>query len=259
MQTYGYCHLSCIPVRAEASDKSEMVNQLLFGETFEIIDAIKNWKVIRGTLDHYEGFIDVKQFLPIGQEDFRMLKTSQDQFAVKPISNIIDSRNKETRIMPASSLAGFKNGALQLGNYSFSYSDEIIPPSTKVTGDDISKTALQYLNAPYLWGGRSLFGIDCSGLVQNVFKINGINLNRDASIQSQKGETLNLIIEAAPGDLVFFDNEEGEIIHVGIILADGKIIHASGCVRIDEIDHNGIFNKQLNKYTHKLRLIKRVI
>lgn len=259
MQTYGYCHLSVIPVRAEASDKSEMVNQLLFGETFEVVDAISNWKVIRGTLDHYEGFIDEKQFLPISEENYQMLKSSQDQFPVKPISSIIDSQDKETQIMPASSLAGFKNGTLQLGNNSFSSSDEINSPPPKVTGDDISKTALQYLSAPYLWGGRSLFGIDCSGLVQNIFKINGINLNRDASIQSQKGETLNLIFEAAPGDLVFFDNEEGEIIHVGIILDDGKIIHASGCVRIDEIDHNGIFNKQLNKYTHKLRLIKRLI
>jgi len=259
MDKYGFCHLSCVPVRAEASDRSEMVNQLLFGETFEVVDAFSTWKVIRGSLDKYEGFIDQKQFLPISEETFTFLRQSQDKFPQHILSWVTDALGQKTLLMPASSMAGFENGQLVIGDFKFKYDEPLSDPSKGATGHSIVEAARAYLNAPYAWGGRSITGIDCSGLVQNVYKINGIMLHRDASYQAKQGEILNLISEAVPGDLAFFDNDEGEIIHVGIIANDGKIIHASGCVRMDDIDHNGIYNRQLKKYTHKLRLIKRII
>jgi len=259
MDRFGFCNLSCVPVRVEASDRSALVNQLLFGETFEVVDAIGSWKVIWGTLDKYEGFIDQKQFLPISEETFNSLKQSHDKFPKNILSWVSDSLGQRTLIMPASSMAGFENGLLNIEGHEFKYSDPLTDPSNETTNHSILDAAQQYLNAPYTWGGRSITGIDCSGLVQNVFKINGIKLHRDASCQAKQGEMLNLISEALPGDLAFFDNDEGEIIHVGIIADEGKIIHASGCVRIDDIDHNGIFNQQLKKYTHKLRLIKRML
>lgn len=259
MDRFGFCNLSCVPVRAEASDRSEMVNQLLFGETFEIVDAFGTWKVIRGSLDKYEGFIDQKQFLPISEETFNYLKQSQDKFPQSILSWVTDAKGQKTLLMPASSMAGFENGQLIIGDQTFKYDQALTDPSKGVTGHSILEAARLYLNAPYVWGGRTLAGIDCSGLVQNVFKINGIKLHRDASYQAKQGEILNLISEAVPGDLAFFDNDNGEIIHVGIIADHGKIIHASGHVRIDVVDHNGIYNQQLKKYTHKLRLIKRIL
>lgn len=120
-------------------------------------------------------------------------------------------------------------------------------------------TAFMYLNAPYLWGGKTPFGIDCSGFTQMVYKLNGYKLMRDASQQATQGEALSFIEESEPGDLAFFDNEEGNIIHVGIIMSDNYIIHASGKVRIDRLDHLGIYNPETNRHTHKLRVIKKIV
>ncbi len=259
MDSYGFCNLTCIPVRAEASERSEMVNQMLFGETFEIVDAIKGWKLIRGSLDKYEGFIDEKQLMSISAEEFHKLKELPDAFPVGKYSYVKDNAGNQILVLPASSMEGFKGGKLNLSGAEFFYSDELKPVPEKPDRNEIVKDARMFLQAPYLWGGRSITGIDCSGLVQNVFKISGILLHRDSSYQAGQGETLNMISEAQPGDLVFFDNEEGLIVHVGIIADENKIIHASGHVRLDDIDHNGIYNRQLKKYTHKLRLIKSII
>ena len=120
-------------------------------------------------------------------------------------------------------------------------------------------TALHYLNSPYLWGGKSPFGIDCSGFVQCVYQLHGIQLPRDAYLQAAHGETLGFIDESEPGDLAFFDNNEGKITHVGIIMPDYHIIHAFGQVRIDRLDQTGIFNSLQNTHTHKLRVIKKIL
>jgi gamma-D-glutamyl-L-lysine dipeptidyl-peptidase len=260
MQHYGFCHLSCIPVRADADDRSEMVNQLLFGETFEFIDQFNGWKVIRGTLDIYEGFIGERQFIHLSEEQFISNQQVFKRFPKSILSSVQNSRNGLIWITPACSLDFFdENGILKIGDLSLNYSCETTIPPTSPCGKDIVDTAMKYLNVPYLWGGRSLFGIDCSGLVQNVFKINGIQMSRDASQQVSQGKTVFLISESVPGDLAFFENNEGEIVHVGIIINHESIIHASGSVRIDTIDHHGIFNKELKKYTHNLRIIKRII
>lgn len=259
MEIYGYCHLSAIPVRAETSDRSEMVNQLLFGETFVVVDTFKSWKVIRGTLDNYEGFIDEKQFLSLDESEYQQLKSLPAIFPKGFINQVFDKKtNQPVIIFPGSNLVGIQNGTLQISGRTYTFEGETFSPEKVINREKLVNTAKQFLNAPYLWGGRSPLGIDCSGLVQVVYKIHGINLNRDASYQAQQGETLNLFSEAGTGDLVFFDNEEGNITHTGIYAGDGKIIHSSGQVRIDSIDHHGIYNDDLQKYTHKLRLIKRM-
>jgi cell wall-associated NlpC family hydrolase len=135
-------------------------------------------------------------------------------------------------------------------------------PCQELAGDmeqKILKTGRQFLNIPYLWGGKSTFGTDCSGLVQSIMKIVGIPLGRDTSEQVTQGLALNMLPEARTGDLVFFDNEEGEIVHVGLLMDQGLVLHASGQVRIDPIDHQGIYSRELKRYTHKLRIIKRII
>ena len=260
MSQFGFCALSSIPVRAEASERSEMVNQLLFGETFEIIDEINDWKVIRGSLDNYEGFIDPKQCLCISEEEFARLQTAQPVFPKELVARVTETGAKSYfNILFGSSLPGYSNGVLPVGEKEYRYEGEYTLPGKTINKIELVNTAKKYLGTPYLWGGRSPFGIDCSGFMQVVYKIHGKPLHRDASYQAQQGTTLNLVSEAEPGDLAFFDDDEGQIVHVGMFIENEKIIHASGQVRIDKIDHHGIYNQELKKYTHKLRLVKRVV
>jgi hypothetical protein len=260
MEHYGFCNLSVIPVRAEASDRSEMVNQLLFGETFGIVDSFKSWKVVSGTLDNYQGFIDEKQFLPLDEAEYARLNSLPAIFPQDLVSKVFDEKAGTAMIIfTGSNLAGIENGKFVIGGRNYRFDGETFAPPKIINAGMLVDTAKLFLNSPYFWGGRSPSGIDCSGLVQVAYKIHGIPLNRDASYQAQQGETLNLFSEAEKGDLAFFDNEDGIITHVGIIADEGKIIHSSGQVRIDRIDHHGIYNDSLQKYTHKLRLVKRVI
>jgi gamma-D-glutamyl-L-lysine dipeptidyl-peptidase len=121
-----------------------------------------------------------------------------------------------------------------------------------------------FMGAPYLWGGRTPSGVDCSGLIQMLYILMGIYLPRDASQQVLEGDAVELLDLCEPGDLAFFENEEGRIVHVGLILTrnddgDLRIAHASGRVRIDRLDHQGIFDQEAGSYSHKLRTIRRVL
>lgn len=254
---YGICNLSSAPLRASASDTSEMISQVLFGETFEIIEKEKEWSTIRLTFDGYEGHIDNKQFTKISEDYFLKLKTEKQYFSGEIIDFITNEKNELTTIPLGSRLPFYNNSKLQINSNTFSYQGAVL--SEKKIKNKIAQTAFIYLNTPFLWGGKTPFGIDCSGLTQMVYKLCGHALLRDAKEQATQGEVLSFIEESEPGDLAFFDNEEGEITHVGIILNDYNIIHAHGKVRIDTLDHSGIFNKDLQKHTHKLRIIKKII
>lgn len=168
-----------------------------------------------------------------------------------PLSACVNSDKQLIWLLPGSTLPHFSESTFKINEQSFEYNGEFIQ-------NDILTTANHFLNAPYLWGGRSLFGIDCSGFTQVVFKIHGKKLNRDASQQAKQGETVAFRSAALGGDLAFFDNEEGRITHVGIMLNNDQIIHASGKVRIDLIDDHGIIHKETGRYSHKLRIIKRI-
>jgi len=260
MEQFGFCALALVPVRAEASEKSEMVNQLLFGETYEVIDKFNGWKVVRGSLDNYEGFIDEKQSLSISGKEYERLQAAQRIFPKELVSRLSETTAKNYfNILFGSSLPGYADGVVKVGKLEYSYKGEFTRPTEIVKCEELVYTAKKYLGSPYLWGGRSPFGIDCSGLMQVVFNVHGVSLHRDASYQAKQGTTLNLVSEAQPGDLAFFDNDEEQIVHVGMFIEDEKIIHASGHVKIDRIDHQGIFNEELKKYTHRLRLVKRVV
>ena len=101
-------------------------------------------------------------------------------------------------------------------------------------------------------------GVDCSGFVQTVFKMLGVPLLRDAWQQQEQGTAVEFP-EMSEGDLAFFHNEKGRIVHVGIVLEGGKIMHASGKVRIDALTNEGIIHAQSGKQTHSLHSIKRII
>ncbi|MHC1776119.1 MAG: NlpC/P60 family protein [Lentimicrobium sp.] len=255
--TGGICYLSLIAVRSGPSDKSEMVNQLLFGDLVEVVEFSSHWLRIRTLHDQYEGWCDQKQIHMLTDETLEVLRGSSIQF-VGDITGLLATKGKPAlSLVLGSSLYTLSNGlyAGPGGDYHLAEGSTCLPSIHNP--DEIAETAALYLNAPYLWGGRSPFGIDCSGLTQMVFKIKGISLKRDAAQQAGQGRLINLIEEAKAGDVAFFDNEEGNIIHTGILTGRGAIIHASGEVRVDPLDHHGIFNKNEGKYSHKLRLIKR--
>lgn len=252
---FGICELANIPLRFEANDRSEIVSQVLFGECFEILETTKSWLRIKLHDDQYEGWIDSKQARIIIEEQY--LKITQAPIVLNnDFVEYITTRDNMLIAIPLGSSISFLDfPEVNTANYIFEglKSQGIYPKHRLI------ETAFLYLNAPYLWGGKTPFGIDCSGFTQMVYKINGYSILRDASQQSTLGEALSFIEESEPGDLAFFDNEDGKIIHVGIIMNDNYIIHASGKVRIDRLDHLGIFNAETNRHTHKLRVIKRII
>ncbi|MBI9032839.1 MAG: C40 family peptidase [Bacteroidales bacterium] len=254
---FGICNLSIVPVRLEASDKSEMVTQLLFGDLIVINKTQNTWLHIRMVYDNYEGWIDHKQILNLSEESFQTI-ANLPAYVTHDVVHVLDCNNKRamTPVVLGSTMPYLVDKSFYLNNDIFFYDGQVLDPEQEPDREKIIDFSLLYLNTPYLWGGRSPFGIDCSGFTQIVYKLVGIKILRDASQQSTHGETLNFISEAKAGDLIFFDNDDGKIIHVGIYLGKNKIIHASGKVRIDDVDHNGIYNHELKKYTHKLRLIK---
>ena len=247
---YGICNLSIVPLRAEAADSSELVTQVLYGEVFKVLESRKKWSRIRLAFDSYEAWIDNKQFLFIEEENYKDI-SRQTPIVCEDLVDMVSTKdNQMLSIVMGSSLNG-----LAILNHDFEGSSV----EAKFAKDNLINTALLYLNTPYLWGGKTPFGIDCSGFTQMVYKLNGYPLKRDASQQVEQGEALSFIEESEPGDLAFFDNAEGDITHVGIIMKDNYIIHAHGKVRIDRLDHTGIFNIQTSLHTHKLRVIKRII
>lgn len=248
MILYGICPLSVVPVRAEASDASEMVTQLLYGDHFEVIETQPKWFKIRIAFDGYEGWLDKKQAFEIDEANFKKLK-SENLYS----TDLLSLMTTETgQLMPV--CIGSAIHSSHLLKHQFDG-----PINEGFTKNQLVDTAMLYLNSPYLWGGKSPFGIDCSGFSQMVYKISGIKIFRDASEQAKQGLALSFIEESEPGDLAFFDNEEGNIIHVGIMMKDNYIIHAHGHVRIDRIDHSGIFNTDTGRYSHNLRVIKKIV
>ena len=256
--TFGICPLSVIPVRSSSADKSEMVTQLLFGELVEILEQKGSWLRIRCLWDNYLGWVDRQQIQVITPAE-------KDRYE----SNIAYSLELMQGVMAddycipitlGASLADFDGIKFYFNNRSFTYSGQVInPDNISPSSELLLKIARRYLHAPYLWGGRSPVGIDCSGFTQMVFKLVGIKMPRDAYQQVERGRLVDFIEQAQAGDLAFFENRKGKITHVGIIMPEGKIIHASGQVRIDRIDHYGIFNNDTQKYSHKLRVVKRIL
>lgn len=252
---FGICNLAIAPIRLEPSDRSEIVTQLLFGEHIEILERHNQWARLKIQFDGYEGWMDSKQYQLISETNFNQLSEATIILNADLIDYITSPNNLLLPIPLGASLSFLNNKEINTANFEFE--------GTRTSGIKSRKTlistAYMYLNAPYLWGGKTPFGIDCSGFTQMVYKLNGYKLTRDASTQALEGEPLSFIEESEPGDLAFFDNEEGKITHVGIIMEDNYIIHACGKIRIDRLDHLGIYNPEINKHTHKLRVIKKII
>ena len=258
---FAVCQLSVVPVRANPSDVEEIVTQLLFGELVEILEASKakkNWCKIRCDYDGYEGWMDIRQLRRIGEMDAEMYR--QNHAFCLDLTAILTNNNHFLPITMGAILPMFDGMNLQLGDKHYAFNGQAVQnKAIKATPELIIKFARRYLFAPYLWGGKSPFGIDCSGFTQTVFRMAGIRLRRDASQQVEQGRLVDFVDQTQAADLAFFENDKGKIIHVGIVLEGNQIIHAAGQVRIDRLDHQGIYNEERNLYSHKLRLIKRFL
>lgn len=235
----GICIVTVAPVRAENSDRAEIVTEILYGESADILEVNKNWTKIKMHYDGYEGWMDTKQIKPVTEEYLANRKVTM---ITEDFSSVMTLEGKTLLSM---------GSEVEFPAVASRRSHDV--------RESIALTAKEFLNIPYLWGGKSFFAVDCSGFVQLVFKIHNIKMPRDTYQQAEVGEALSFVEESQPGDLAFFENSEGKIIHVGIMLDNQRIIHASGKVRIDTLDSSGIFNKEMNKHTHKLRVIRSII
>jgi len=254
---YGICALSHVPVRSEPSDKSELITELFFGECYTILSRQGNWLLVQNALDLYEGWIDVKQHLPVTAEYFSAWK-NQAHPRTLDIVQTVSNATIRIPVLLGSTLPFFDGLNIQLGDQKYLFNGRASNLNLPVKENFLKKITLTFFKAPYVWGGRSVFGVDCSGFVQQVYGICGYQLPRDAWQQISHGQEVHFATQTKPGDLAFFDNAEGRIVHVGLMLEENRIIHASGEVRIDTLDHHGIYNRDRNKYTHQLRLIRRI-
>lgn len=229
------CNVTISPLRQEGDDKSLMVSQLLYGEKVTVSDLKKGFAKVITKSDEVEAWIDARHLTEISENDFEndKIKVFKENFyAHQDIGHQL--------ILLGSEMVG---------------DSETIQPNA----ENVIKTACQLINTPYLLGGRSVMGLDASGFIQLIFKVNGVHLPRMAYQQADKGESLFFLAENQAGDVAFFENEEGEIVHVGLMLENNQIIHVYDRVRIDLLDSTGIYNTEEKKHTHQLRFVKRLL
>jgi gamma-D-glutamyl-L-lysine dipeptidyl-peptidase len=255
MNNTALCIVPVAPIRKEPRQEAEITSQLLFGEAVELISNHGEWVEVICTYDGYAGFCMRNQLT-----DVDATIAMQDQVPlVNTWSGVIFVNEAPMHVPLGSAVPGLQSGESVWGSYRIKSSSKLVMEGAYVYDEEgIRAVAFQFLNTAYLWGGRSVFGVDCSGFVQVVMRFFGKHLPRDAAHQSLLGEDVGFLTEARCGDLAFFDNEEGKIIHVGLLLNDREILHAAGRVRIDTIDTAGIINRDNFQRTHKLRVVKRL-
>lgn len=243
------CNLSIIPLRLEASHRSEMVSQVLFAEVFDVLEESGDFVKIKMCDTGYVGWIQKGQFVFL-EQDWSLAHTIVDIGGA-----VATCEGKNVSLLHGTKLPG-KTFLLGRDEYSIE-SGQLRKMSLDNFDEEMERLIVHYNNSPYLWGGRSKYGIDCSGFSQLILAHFGKSIPRDAWQQAEKGTVVDFLVHSQKGDLAFFNNEEGHITHVGVLLEYNRIIHAAGRVRIDRIDNEGIFNTELQKYTHRLRIVKR--
>lgn len=252
---YAVVAVPAAPVRRKPMHRKEMVNQLLFGETVRVLRSKGPlWLKVRSLHDNYEGWMTNTLLTAIDE----VSAGTMSAYAVTDLLAAINVGDRKMNIPVGSSLPFFINGKGKLADDEYGFTGNYCKRDEQQVSEELIKQLTSpWLNAPYLWGGRTPLGVDCSGFVQVIYKLMGIDLPRDAWQQAQEGKTVKKFREALPGDLAFFDNDE-DIVHTGILLGNDQIIHASGKVKIDMINKKGVYDMVTGKKILSLRLIRRV-
>ena len=255
---FGVLRLSMVPMRANPSDGSGMISQLLFGEHYSVLEESedKKWLRVKNSFDAYEGWIDRKQHHHISKEYFDQISETEYKICTDLVTKLLFKQ--QINHIVAGSVLPLLNNPIFKDEENVAFNGTAKSLYQKWSVSAMLNQAVKYLNTPYLWGGRTPFGIDCSGFTQIIYKTGGFNIPRDSSQQILKGKEV-AFEERKAGDLAFFTNKEGKMNHVGLVQEDGRIIHASGKVRIDTLDEKGIMNVEQKVYTHHFFKLKRII
>ncbi len=250
---FGICTVAAAPVRKEAAHRSEMVNQLLFGETMMTLDIKGEWLKVRSLYDGYEGWLTEHLVSEVPET----LATSELQYIAKGLTNPVTLPDQLINAPMGAHLTAYDAETRLLWNEDYKYHGTFRDLSKPVSPDQLDHLVQAWINAPYLWGGKTFMGVDCSGFVQTIFKVLGVKIKRDAWQQAEQGSEVKNLKDAKKGDLAFFTNPEGRVVHVGILIDPDTIVHASGKVRKDRLDEKGITSRETGKRTHQLFSVKR--
>lgn len=248
------CENVFVPLRSGPTHRSEMLSQVLFGEKYRILDQVDHWLKIETEFDSFSGWIDKNHI------QHSLVKNEASGYVLN--RSLLCFKSDNTRMILEAGCEIYnpdpERSCFTAGENLYTTAKDFSSKHYTAT-ETVADTAMRFINSPYIWGGRIPSGIDCSGLTQLVFKIHGKRLPRNSWQQAEAGEDIAFISEAETGDLVFFGNEYGKISHVGIIISKGLVIHASGRVRIDQIDHQGIYKQETGGYSHHLRAVRRIV
>lgn len=259
----GISLYSIVPVRAQASEAAEQTTQILFGETFDILEQQPKWHRVKLHIDGQEGWIDAKMCTPMQPDEAKAYSEAYEAstaLVVMPMAYAMSENNGQTIPLTAGTrLTNYKDGRFEVLGVGFRIDPSMLATAPLPLDEQHLLQAVRFfLNVPYLWGGKNAMGMDCSGFTQVVMSLFGKRLLRNASEQATQGNTVEDLKHVQAGDLVFFDHEDGRISHVGIAIDSGRLVHCSGRVKVEKLDQTGIFNAETGSYSHHLAAIRRV-
>ena len=255
---YALITNTIVPLRADAADESEIMTELLFGDTFQILDQKHQWRYIRADADGYEGWIDEKAYVLLTDKQHRESTAGQAVYLLDTVGELEWPGGYRQKLVKGCRLPGYDalSGSVQVGNVRLRVHGRTITGHHELYR--VLEIAASYMYAPYLWGGKTDFGMDCSGLTQMSFRLAGYyDLPRNARDQIHEGELVDFD-RRMPGDLAYFASKSGKITHVGLVWTDGLILHAHGQVHLDPLQVDGIFSRKFNRLSHHLVAIKRL-